>query len=319
MSQVYRKTTFWLTDGSGPQRIEIPVGIIKGKGPGPLFVVMAGVHGAEYPPILASQQVFHELDPGRVKGTVKFVFIANMCAYKKRAAFINPIDGKNLNRVFPGRADGTHSERVARIIWKEVVSGSQFLVDLHCGDVVEELLPFSLICNSHSSREIGPKSLELARNFPTRYVVQQSAGSADWDNTGTTCRAGSDAGIVSAIVEAGGRGLVEEEAIKILAGGLKNALKWAGILDGVPGIIDKPVILRRFTWVRTPLEGTFIAAVGVGDRIGQGQIVGQMQDYFGNHVRDIHSPVSGIVLFKTTSPSMAENGLLMGVGDVSGP
>ena len=83
----------------------IPITIIHGNRPGPVLTLIAGVHGAEYAPIIALQRVLPQVDPQKLSGTVILVHIANLPSFLKRNIYYGPADGKNLNRVFPGKTD----------------------------------------------------------------------------------------------------------------------------------------------------------------------------------------------------------------------
>jgi len=107
------KSRFWIRRNHADGPIEIPAGLITGEEPGPVFSLIAGVHGAEYAPIAAAQELFRRLDTKEVKGQVRFVFIANLPGYRTRSMFVNPTDGKNLNGAFPGDEKGSH-----KIWWK---------------------------------------------------------------------------------------------------------------------------------------------------------------------------------------------------------
>jgi predicted deacylase len=96
----------------GPE-IRIPITVINGKKKGPVLALTAGIHGYEYPPILALQRLKRQLDPAKISGTVIMVHVVNMPSFLKRTIYYNPVDWKNQNRVFPGKIDGTMTERIA--------------------------------------------------------------------------------------------------------------------------------------------------------------------------------------------------------------
>src|SRR5712692_9580002 len=98
-------------DGADPGT-RIPVSVARGVGSGPVLALIAGTHGYEYTSILALQRVRQRLDPARMRGAVILVHMANPPCFYGRRIYYGP-DGKNLNRVYPGRADGTISERIA--------------------------------------------------------------------------------------------------------------------------------------------------------------------------------------------------------------
>src|SRR5258708_962751 len=121
---------------------QIPVTTIRGAAPGPTLALIAGNHGYEYPPILALQKLRTLIDPAKLKGTIIMVHVANMPSFLGRTVYFSPVDGKNLNRVYPGRKDGTGSERIADAITTEVIEKADYVLDLHCGDGNESLRPY---------------------------------------------------------------------------------------------------------------------------------------------------------------------------------
>src|SRR5262245_22211052 len=97
--------------GSDPA-VRIPVSVVHGAKPGPVLALVAGTHGYEYTSIVALPRVLSRLDPRRMTGALILVHLANPPAFFERRIYRNA-DGKNLNRVYPGKADGTQTERIA--------------------------------------------------------------------------------------------------------------------------------------------------------------------------------------------------------------
>ncbi len=121
---------------------QIPLTTISGAGPGPVLALVAGNHGYEYPPVLALQKLRSQVAPAQLSGTVIMVHVANMPSFVGRTVYFSPVDGKNLNRVYPGRRDGTVSERIAFAITTQVIEKADYVLDLHCGDGNESLRPY---------------------------------------------------------------------------------------------------------------------------------------------------------------------------------
>lgn len=121
----------------------IPITVFNGLESGPTIALIAGNHGYEYSPILALQRLRLRLDPAKIQGAVLMVHVANLPSFLGRTIYYSPIDGKNLNRVYPGKSDGTVSERIAHVITREIIERCDYLVDLHCGDGNESLRPYT--------------------------------------------------------------------------------------------------------------------------------------------------------------------------------
>src|SRR5206468_8286437 len=113
-----------------------------GQAPGPRFLLTAGIHAAEYTGTLAALRLGRDLDAAHVHGTIVILPLLNVPGFYERSVYVNPEDGQNLNRAFPGRADGTWSERFAHHLLNDVVLRFDRAMDLHAGDMVEALEPF---------------------------------------------------------------------------------------------------------------------------------------------------------------------------------
>jgi predicted deacylase len=213
--------------------------------------------------------------------------------------------------MFPGSPDGSYSQQLAHALMTHFITEAVAHIDLHGGDMVEALIPFS-ICQAGENRA-ARDSFELATVFGLPYLlvvdrpIQPASGT-------TTCAAASAAGIPSFIAEAGGVGLLEPEPVRLLRDGVLRVLGHLGMIDGAPAPAAEPVVLSSFEWLYTPVEGLFYPTIGVGDEVEAGAVVGTIGTLTGERIAEIRSPVSGKVLFLTTSPAMKENGLLMGIG-----
>src|SRR5262249_61191307 len=99
----------------------LAVAVVHGARPGPVLALVAGAHGTEYASIVALERLIARLDPGDVSGTVVILPLLNVASFEQKVPHLNPVDGKNMNRMYPGRADGTQTERVSYLVTKQVV------------------------------------------------------------------------------------------------------------------------------------------------------------------------------------------------------
>jgi len=120
----------------------IPVAVVRGNKPGPVLALVSGAHGTEYASIIALEKVIQTLDPAQVSGTVVILPLVNIASFEQKVPHVNPIDGKSMNRFYPGKQDGTQTERVSYAITKQVVERCDYLVDYHGGDIDENLRPY---------------------------------------------------------------------------------------------------------------------------------------------------------------------------------
>src|SRR5712691_9006009 len=121
----------------------IPVVVVNGAKPGKILALISGAHGTEYVSIIAIEKLIDALDPAQVTGIVILVPLINIQSFEQKVAHVNPIDNKSMNRFYPGKMDGTQTERASWLITKEVVDRCDHLIDLHGGDLDESLRPYS--------------------------------------------------------------------------------------------------------------------------------------------------------------------------------
>jgi len=121
----------------------LPVVVIEGGKPGPVLALVSGAHGTEYASIVALENVANLLDPAEISGTVILLPLVNVASFERKVPHLNPVDNKSMNRFYPGKADGTQTERVSFLITKEVVDRCDFLIDYHGGDLDESLRPYA--------------------------------------------------------------------------------------------------------------------------------------------------------------------------------
>jgi predicted deacylase len=230
-------------------------------------------------------------------------------SFRARSAFIVPQDGKNLNRCFPGSYDGTFSDVLARHVFDELIAPSDVMLDLHGGDMVEALEPFTLY--DESPVEEPARALAIAFDLP--YVVRSAPHDAPI--SGTTTSAAAAAGVPAVIAEVGGRGLLEEDAVRRHLDGLTNALRHLAMLPGDPTPPRRDMrSVSRFVWLRCEDEGWWEPDVRAGEVVHAGASLGSVKSLFGDVTEPIQAPEDGVVLFVTTSPAVGADGLLAGLG-----
>jgi predicted deacylase len=291
-------------------RYQWPYFAIVGPESGPTFLITAGIHAAEYTGIGAAIRLGRSIDPVDVSGTIVIVPLLNRPGFYERSIYVNPEDNDNMNRVFPGRADGTWSERFAFHLLNEVIAGADYVIDLHAGDMIEDLVPF-VIYSETGADKVDQMARQMIDAYGAAWAVKAMPTG---ERPGTLYAAAAGRGIPAMIAESGRCGLLEEEAVVRHVQGVENILRSLGVLRGTPTAVPPPRMLDRFEWLRSAHEGIFHTGVGVGDRVATGQVIGEMIDLVGEPLAEIVSPVDGVVLFLVTSPAIKRDGLLMGIG-----
>jgi predicted deacylase len=278
----------------------------RGAHDGPRLLLMAGIHGCEYPAIAAVRTFMRELDTAQLSGSILAVPIASPTTFTGRSAFVVPEDGKNLNRCFPGDPGGSFAEALADHIYTRFISPADLVIDLHGGDLFEALEPFAIYDDS-PERETAHR-MAAAFGFP--YVICDESGGL----TGMTSAAAAAAGKPAIIAEAGGCGLLERDAVDRHLAGLANALRAVAMLEGEPRrLIDEQWMARDFRWLRCERAGWWQAEVTVGQMVATGDRLGAVLDPFGDELQEISAPVDGGIAFITSSPAVADDGLLLAI------
>src|ERR1700757_4981958 len=121
----------------------IPVVLVNGAKPGRVLALVSGAHGTEYVSIVAIEKLIAQLDPTQLAGTVILVPLVNIASFEQKVPHVNPVDNKSMNRFYPGKPDGTQTDRASFLITKEIVDRCDYLIDYHGGDLDESLRPYA--------------------------------------------------------------------------------------------------------------------------------------------------------------------------------
>ncbi len=290
----------------GDGGVEIPVTIVNGSAAGPVLALIAGTHGYEYPPITALQRVRKAIDPRRLKGTVVLVHIANPPSFFRRTIYYSPIDGKNLNRAYPGSPDGTQSERIAHAITTEVIERADYLIDLHGGDGNEALRPFVYMPKTGVA-ELDARSRELAIAFGLDHIVIDAAPLRDPDDSLYTDQTALTRGVPAITTETGQLGSNDERWIAMAENGVWNVLRRLEMYPGDARSNDHIVWLTDYTVIRSPENGLFRAEVRDGYAIAAGGRIGTLTDVFGEEIDVIRAPFAGVVNYVIGTPPVRKD------------
>jgi hypothetical protein len=307
------KTSGYFTFGEDPQlaKYQWPYFAVSGAQPGKRFVLTAGIHAAEYTGILAAIRLGRLLQAESVSGTIVVIPLLNRPGFFERSIYVNPEDNDNINRVFPGSPDGSWSERFAHHLLNDVIANFDYAMDLHAGDMIEDLEPFVAVSQS-GDEEVDRASQQMADAYGVRWAMR---GAPTGERPGLLYLAALERGIPAIIAESGRCGLPEEDAIQRHVDGVLNIWRTLGLLtDERPQRVEPPRLLSRFEWLRSAHEGIFLCRVRVQDQVSKGQVLGELVDLLGNTLVEVRSPDDGVVLFVVTSPAIKRDGLLLGVG-----
>ena len=289
--------------------VDLPLFLLNGTHPGPTFVLTAGIHGGEYPCVEAAARLGQTLDPADLHGQLIILPSANPIAFASRSIFITPIDGKNLNRVFPGNPDGTFTEAWAYWLFNKVMRQADYYIDLHGGDMVEALVPF-VAYTLTGNPEVDEPARAMGRIFGIRAVLQNNDPGG---LGGATFAAAARAGIPALLAEAGGQGVWNESDVGILHAGVRRVLAHFGMYPPIEDSGEPIELLTGWAWLRAKYNGVFYPNVTIGANVMEGQDLGRIADLFGNTLQSITAPASGEILFLLTSLAINDGDPIMAI------
>lgn len=286
---------------TGDGNTRIPVSVFKGAKEGPTLALIAGTHGYEYAPIIALQKVGMHIDPADLSGTLIIVHVANIPSFHGRTIYYSPVDGKNLNRAYPGKIDGTMSERVAHAITTKVIEKADYVVDMHSGDGNEALRPYIYMPRTGDAA-LDEKIRGMALAFGIDHIVIDEREVSAPDATVFTDMTALSRGIPSMTTEAGQLGSTDPHWVDINVRGAFNLMRYLRMLPGEP-IPPRPTVwLKEYQVITSPEHGLFRPAVKDGYAIAEGGVLGELVDHFGTHIATIHAPFDGVVNYVIATP-----------------
>ena len=296
--------------------LSIPVAVVNGAKPGPVLALVAGAHGTEYTSIIALEKLIGLLNPAEISGTVIIVPLINIQSFEQKVPHVNPVDKKSMNRFYPGKIDGTQTERASYLITKEVVEKCDHLIDLHGGDLDESLRPYSYWTKTGNEKQDAiSREMLLAFGLDTIIIStdrpKDPQASRYLENTATT------RGKPSITAEAGYAGTVETDDLNALINGCLNVMRYLKMLPGSLTVVEHPVWIEKVVTIASDQTGIFYPLVKRGTYVEQGMKVGYVTDYLGKVIFEARAPVAGVVLYVCAVPSMTKGATIANIGVVA--
>jgi len=259
----------------GWANVMIPVTVVA-RGDGPTVLVLGGNHGDEYQGQIAAMKLARELTPERVNGRIILIPSLNFPA-ARAATRLSPIDGMNLNRAFPGVADGSVTHQIAHFLTTVLFPLSDVVIDIHSGGRSMEFVPCAhmhLVADREQRARMFAAMLAWGTDFAFLY--------ADIAGTGLLPVEAENQGKLVVTTELGGGETIPAHVHRIAQSGLHNVLVHVGALKGREQTRERlglpPTILtqalNREDYLLAPESGVFEVCVDLGAKVRRGQTVG---------------------------------------------
>lgn len=267
----------------------VPATVVRGVRPGPTLFLTGAVHGDELNGVAVIRDLLIEYDLSALAGTLIAVPVVNVPGFLNQSRTLP--DGRDLNRSFPGQAEGSFTARLADRIFREVISRSDYGIDLHTAGGDRANYP-------HVRADLAdPRVAELANAFGNPLVLHGRGPE------GALRRVAADAGVPSIVYEAGSSRIFERRFIDAGLTGVLNVLRHLRMLEDEPPLAPPfRLEIRKTTWLRANSGGILDLKVFLGDPVRRGQVISVNTNPFGRERNQLPSPAGGIAIGLTRSP-----------------
>lgn len=269
----------------------VPIAQVK-NGSGPTVLLMGGNHGDEYEGQIGLAKLIRKLQPKDIRGRVIVLPMTNFPA-AMAGHRVSPLDALNLNRTFPGDADGTPTEMIAHYVETVLLPMCNGVLDLHSGGRTLHYLASALIIGDPKKPDQKAVAALKAFGAPIGYITL--AG-----DSRTSLAACARAGVTAVGTELGGTGQVTAETIRVAEAGIANMLAHYGVTEkpaSAPGTRLMGVV-GTGDYLYSPTRGWFEPHFDLGDTVRQGQVAGQVH-FLDEPLREpvtLHFEADGLVI-----------------------
>ena len=261
-------------DDSAWGAILIPITVIK-NGDGPTALFTGGNHGDEYEGPIALLDMARHLDAAEISGRVILLPMMNHPAVRsgKRTS---PSDAGNLNRLFPGRPDGSITEKIADYVTSTLLPQADLVADLHSGGRTLEFVPYAACHRLPHNHDLEARCTAAMRAFNAPYSMIM----LELDALGMFDTEAENRGKVFVTTELGGGGSSTPHTVAIAKRGLRNLLQHIGILPGELDMrpsaqLDMP---DARCFVTSEHSGMLEFMVELGDSVAEGDVIARIYD-----------------------------------------
>ena len=305
------KNFFWLklSENALGQPVSIPVIVIRGKAEGPVLGITAAIHGNEVNGTAIIHQITSSVDPGQLNGTILAFPVLNNMGYQLSQR--DDLTDEDLNRIFPGKKNGTEAEQLVWGIKEKVVPHFEYLIDIHTAS-------FGRVNSMYVRANLKNDTLaQMAKMLQPDIILDSREASAGIITSAskTLRQEAEEKGIYCVTLEAGDPQVVQQDMLKRGTQGIMNVISYLNMMKpAIKKITDKAKYCSKSYWIYTEKGGFLEVSVGVNQRVKKGELIAVLYDVFGNEVQKYTSPEDGIVIGKSTNPVSAAGGRIIQLG-----
>src|SRR5262249_40365287 len=258
----------------------IQVAVVRGDKPGKTVAFIAGSHGTEYASIVALTRLPAKIDPHALSGRVIVVPLLNVASFEQMTVHVNPVDKKGMNAGYPGNAGGTQTDRALALVADQVVKPADVVIDLHGGDLDEDLRPYSYWTRTgNAAQDEAAKALVLA--FGLDHVILRDIDASNPASARSLGGYSLAQGKTTLIAEAGRSGLVLDADVAALVHGCRNVLGALKMMTHAVKPVAQPVFVTGGSRVAADGPGMFYATARRDTVVKEGDVLGYTTDYVG--------------------------------------
>ncbi|MCZ6676473.1 MAG: succinylglutamate desuccinylase/aspartoacylase family protein [Candidatus Poribacteria bacterium] len=285
--------------------LRLPIVIVNGTQGGKTLYLQSISDGDELNGIAVVHEILRQVRPNGLRGRLIAAPIVNVQAFHAKQAH-SPVDNMKMNRCFPGRPDGTSSERIAYRLFHTVIRHANYCIDLHQGGVHPMIDEVRVRVDGKHPQYTA--CLELARIFGIGYIFDQKGPK------GQLAEAAPEISIPTIDPELGGCHGWDADSIAKGVRGVLNVLKYYGFIDGEPELPRQQTVVNRFVTLLSNHGGFVYYKANLYDRVEPYQPIAEICDVFGHPRETIRAPESGIFWSRPVYPMVASGEVIGKIG-----
>lgn len=288
---VSRDVNLAVSESYSSMTVQIQIHIRRAAVDGPVVFVTAALHGDEINGTGAVRQLIQDEDFHPLRGSVILVPVLNLLAFDRHSRYLP--DRRDLNRSFPGSADGSLASRMAHTIFNEIVSRCDYGIDLHTASVRRTNYP-----NVRGDLS-DPQVRWLAESFGSEIIINKKGPG------GAFRREACQAGCPTIIMEGGEVWKVEPGIVESAVRGVKNVFRRLEMLDGEVESPKYQIVIEKSKWIRAERGGFMHFHVKPGDIIEKEQPLATNTTLLGREHSTLHAPFNAVVIGMTSLPAIS--------------